>query len=242
MENYFISLLFVTSFSAYVIRAWFNSTLSAQIFNIFIKKENRLYTKDDVDSYLINKPFFVYSLLTCPICMAFHLSLWATIFTTIVNSNYNSINLLNTLSTLFISSIISSYFGELKENKNYIENENTNVKHKSLEYKEQTSKDHKLEDFGGYLVEKDKNGNSRVVGTTPIYDQFIKNVFDETRDCNFPRCTYWREQFKAEIDILEKKHKENGKHCPECIKSGVKRKFYDIIKNEIESVKNNESN
>lgn len=265
METYVISLLFVVSFSVYMIRAWFNSTLSAQILNVFIAKENKLYTKEDADNYLLQKPFFIYSLLTCPICMAFHLSLWATLFVFTGRNIFNlgSMDVFEALAVLFISATASSYFGDTRENK-----EEPIVENKKLpvaEKKEESPKEDKTEintpkktpglkfvptpepireektvqDFGGFLLETDAEGKRSVIGTTKIYSDYVNRVFDESLDCNFPKCSEWRNKYNAELEALEEKYAKDDKACPECIKSGVKRRFYDTIKAELESLRKN---
>lgn len=252
MENYIINLLIVVSFSIYMIKAWFDSTLAAQILNIFLKNGNKLYTKSDVDNYLLDKPFFIYSLLTCPTCMSFHLALWSTIF--VYGGRYmyegKAQDPFQAIAIIFISASIASNFGksnedesdtkqeviEIKEQKEKVVNKLTEKNEKPVAKEES-----KVEDLGGYLIEVDSTGNKKVVGMTDVYVNFISSVFNLDKKCNFPRCEYWRDKFKTEIETLEQQHKEKGKHCPECIKSSVRRKFYDIIKEEIESSNPNES-
>lgn len=265
METYVISLLFVASFSVYMIRAWFNSTLSAQILNVFVPKENKLYTKEDADNYLLQKPFFIYSLLTCPICMAFHLSLWATLFVFIGRNIFNSgsMDVFEALAVLFISATISSYFGDTKENREetLVEKKeeplaekkeespkvdkpevNETQKKSGLKFvptPESTREEKTVQDFGGFLLETDAEGKRSVIGTTKIYSDYVTRVFDESLDCNFPKCYEWRNKYNAELAALEEKYAKDDKACPECIKSGVKRRFYDTIKAELESLRTN---
>lgn len=243
MENYIINLLVVSSFSSYLINAWFNSTLSAQVFNLFIKKENKLYTKDEVDNYLLTKPFFLHSLLTCPICMAFHLSLWATLAVWLGRYNLNpgDLDIFESVSILFISASIAASFGS-KNEKKITKSSNTPKQEQPTQMpklkfeptKKKSSKEKSVEDYGGYLLETLEDGTKKVVGMTKVYTDYAQTVFDENGKCNFPKCKQWKEEFNAEIKALEEQHSKNGKACPECIKSGVKRKFYDIIKKEIE--------
>lgn len=97
----------------------------------------------------------------------------------------------------------------------------------------------KVQDFGGYLIEVGEDGKRTVIGMTQVYTDYISRVFDETQSCNFPHCREWREKYRMELEAIEANHTKEGKECPECIKSGLKRKFYDIIKDELESLRKN---
>jgi len=241
----------------YFIKAWFESTLACQLTNVFLPKSKKLYTFSDFETWLINKPYFIHSLLTCPICLAWHIS-WS-IVTGIALVTFLTTGIILDFILCAIAFAVSSWlaasFGTLG-NPVVVNRVVQQDKPKTRKPRKEKAKDTdtpppaqtdteepkqsilEIKDIGGHLVEIDSAGKSKLIGKTKLLEEHVENVFSETTECNFPGCAEHRAEYFKQLKIMEDSYASKGVKCPECNKAGLKRRFYDKIKAEFESKQN----
>lgn len=247
-------LLAAPFFVAYFIKAWFESTLACTVFNIFRSKKNKMYSFSDFENWILGKSLTLHSLLTCPICVALHLSYTTVIALSAVNYWLKGatpdvvLAIVTVSASAFFGAFINSPAGSVREIAKPVEKKQRKKKVKEATVVEEVKtpaaekpstpileKPTEIKDLGGYLVEIHSSGKTKLLGQTYIMEKYASKVFDATLPCDFAGCEEYRNRFQNELAIMEASYAEKGAKCPECNKSGLKRKFYDIIKAEVES-------
>jgi len=60
-----------------LILVWFHTNLPVHFYEIFSRKKNKLYTRDDWEEHVVLNWGYLGELLNCPLCLATHVS-WIT--------------------------------------------------------------------------------------------------------------------------------------------------------------------
>ncbi len=219
-----IILLLVTSLgAAYLLDVWFNSTIKVHLFNRIFKPEEKLYTLDDLDEFMLNKfNGFFYNLLSCPTCIAFYISLMVSLTTWMCNGSYDLL-IPSVLAAAFLALVFYSLYNKYKYNDNP----------KEIPKPKVTNKKTGIHDIGGYILDFDNSNTGKVIGTTNVFKQYASKVFEENTPCDFPECEDIKTNYQAELKALQDKFDAKGVKCPECNKASLRNKYYDIIKDRL---------
>lgn len=240
MDN-IITYIALACLTTYLIKAWFESTIVVHVLNVFRSKNNKLYTFDDFSNWLLQKPFVMHSLLTCPICLSFHVSYLVSI---LYYFYFGGLTKNEFFFSICISAFVSSVINTISEKQEVVKeipvakkprtSKKSTAKITPTEQAPAKIKKEGIQDMGGYLIEFSGDGKAKVLGTTNFYKDYASKIFSKTDICDFPGCDGWRNAYLAELALLEKSFEEKGTNCPECNKSSLKRKYYDIIKSQEE--------
>jgi hypothetical protein len=222
-----LSIIGITCLTSYLLKAYFESSLIPHIASKLSGK--KIYTFEDYENYVIfNLPSFISSLLLCRICLAFHASYLTVLLFYICGSKFSFTEILTAIG-------VSAYFSSF-EFKIYKKMDTQEVEVKK-DPEEETKEDpkeekkSKLKDVGGILI--DYSGEKPVfVGYTDLYKSHAEKIFLEDKICDFPKCKKYKADYRKDLKKLEESFTEQGKTCPKCNISSLKRKYYDIIKAE----------
>ena len=219
-----IILLLVSSLgTAYLLDVWFNSTLKVHLFNCIFKPEEKLYTLDDLDEFMLNKfNGFFYNLLSCPTCIAFYISLMVSLTTRMCNGSYD-LFVPSVIACAFLALVFYSLYNKYRYNDNP----------KEIPKPQESNKKTGIHDIGGYILDFDNSNTGKVIGKTTVYQQYAVKVFEPEAVCDFPECEDLKNKYAAELKALQEKFDAKGVKCPECNKASLRNKYYDIIKSRL---------
>jgi hypothetical protein len=233
MEN-ILSIVGVTCFTAYLLKAYFESSIVMHIVSKISGKN--IYTFEEYENYVISRfPSFISSLLLCRICLAFHASYIVTILFLLCGTKFSFSEILTAVGiSSFVSSFEFKFLQKFNNEENKLEvepSEETNIANKNKKETENKDKNSQVKDVGGLLIDyTDKK--PVFIGYTELYTSHAEKIFDESKKCDFPKCENYKAAYNKELEKLKESFSQKGETCPKCNISSLKRKYYDIIKAE----------
>jgi hypothetical protein len=225
-----LSIVGITCLSAYLLKAYFESTLIVHLVSKITKV--KMYTFEDYENYVIFRfPNMLSSLLLCRICLAFHISYLVTALYIACGAKMQLIELITAIG---VSSLIGASGAKVINTKVEEKTEKTNKIKEGIKTLTASQDNSKPRDVGGLLI--DYSGEKpKFMGYTDFYKQNAEAVFDETKPCESDKCKDYRKRYKKELADMKASFEGKGEKCPECNISSLKRKFYDIMKSEYEN-------